>query len=52
VPIDALIGALLMPTVVAVLVALPGTFEYASECGVVATAVVIFFLEGRARRRR
>jgi hypothetical protein len=52
VPIDAAIGALVMPVVVASLVAVPGTFEYAAECGVVATAVVIFFIEGRGRRRR
>ena len=52
VPVDALIGAVVLPAVVAGLAALPGTFEYASECGVVATAILIFFLEGRTRRRR
>jgi hypothetical protein len=52
VPIGAVIGAVLMPVVVAALVALPGTFEYSAECGVVATAIVIFFVEGRGRRRR
>jgi hypothetical protein len=52
VPVDALIGAIVMPAVVAALVALPGTFEYSAECGVVAAALVIFFLEGRGRQRR